>query len=56
MKLLSLLNLIAGSLDLCGDCGTTLVTVFREWQTEIANSRRCSAFWHQVALAGNVIK
>jgi hypothetical protein len=53
---LSLLNFIGVSLDLCEDCGITLETVFREWQTEIANSRRCSVFWHQVALAGNVNK
>jgi hypothetical protein len=55
-KIILHLNFIGVSLDLYGDCDTTSVTVFSEWQTEIANSRRCSVFWHQVALAGNVNK
>jgi hypothetical protein len=56
VKLLPLLDLLAVLLDFRGDRGTTLVTIFREWQTDVANSRRCFVFWHQVSLVGNVNK
>jgi hypothetical protein len=52
MKLLPLLDLLAVPLEFSGGLGTTLVTIFRELQIDIANSRRCFVFWHQVALVG----